>query len=292
MIGNSSEREFEGKQANQTAHTKGASTSRQLSAFKNPRIVRVSRAFGGKDRHSKVYTVRGLRDRRIRLSVPTAIQLYDLQDRLGLNQPSKVVDWLLEVTKDDIEKLPPLQIPIANLNHLQYHPQTLDSSHEPKLPQSLVLSNEHNNDQSHEQGKYRNAQNLFPMSNHFPFPTILDNAIPYNPSYIWDPTSLSQYGSHAALTQQETSNPPLGALTPTSASPLFLYHSSAGPSVLPPFQPSMAINPTIENIDVANTRQINHFQFMNPTNPMFHRLHHEDDHRQLEKGGGTANNSP
>ncbi|EPS65274.1 hypothetical protein M569_09502 [Genlisea aurea] len=78
------------------------------SSYKNPRIVRVSRNFGGKDRHSKVCTVRGLRDRRIRLSVPTAIQLYDLQDRLGVSQPSKVVDWLLDATKEEIEKLPPL----------------------------------------------------------------------------------------------------------------------------------------------------------------------------------------
>lgn len=87
------------------------SPSRQWSSFRNPRIVRVSRSFGGKDRHSKVCTIRGLRDRRIRLSVPTAIQLYDLQDRLGLNQPSKVIDWLLDATKNDIDKLPPLQIP-------------------------------------------------------------------------------------------------------------------------------------------------------------------------------------
>ncbi|XP_047338178.1 transcription factor TCP17 [Impatiens glandulifera] len=287
MIGNSSEREFEGKQTNQTVAnidsrlSKGASTSRQLSAFKNPRIVRVSRAFGGKDRHSKVYTVRGLRDRRIRLSVPTAIQLYDLQDRLGLNQPSKVVDWLLEVTKDDIDKLPPLQIPIANFNNL-HHPQTLDS-HEPKVHQSLIshLQDQHHENES-DQGNYRNAQNFFPVSNNFPFPTILNNAIPYNPnSYIWDPTSLSQYGGHGALPQQENPNP-------TSASQLYLYHSSAGPSVLPSFQPSIAI-PTIENIDASN-RQINHFQFMNPTNPltssMFHRLHPQ------HKKGGTTNNSP
>ncbi|KAF3438054.1 hypothetical protein FNV43_RR20810 [Rhamnella rubrinervis] len=88
-----------------------SSSSRQWAGFRNPRIVRVSRSFGGKDRHSKVCTIRGLRDRRIRLSVPTAVQLYDLQDRLGLNQPSKVIDWLLEATKNDIDKLPPLQIP-------------------------------------------------------------------------------------------------------------------------------------------------------------------------------------
>ena len=79
--------------------------------LKDPRIVRVSRGFGGKDRHSKVSTIRGLRDRRVRLSVPTAIQLYDLQDRLGLNQPSKVVDWLLDAAKDEINELPPLPMP-------------------------------------------------------------------------------------------------------------------------------------------------------------------------------------
>lgn len=75
----------------------------------NPRIFRVSPLFGGKDRHSKVCTIKGLRDRRIRLSAPTAIQLYDLQNRLGLSQPSKVIDWLIDVTRFEIDKLPPLQ---------------------------------------------------------------------------------------------------------------------------------------------------------------------------------------
>ncbi|KZV45619.1 hypothetical protein F511_02279 [Dorcoceras hygrometricum] len=81
------------------------------SRLKDPRIVQVSRVFGGKDRHSKVCTAKGLRDRRVRLSVPTAIQLYDLQERLGLNQPSKAVDWLLNAAKNEIDELPPLQIP-------------------------------------------------------------------------------------------------------------------------------------------------------------------------------------
>ena len=95
----------------QSTQASTSTSSKQWSSgFKNPRIVRVSRTFGGKDRHSKVCTIKGLRDRRIRLSVPTAIQLYDLQDRLGLNQPSKVVDWLLDTTKNDIDKLPPLPI--------------------------------------------------------------------------------------------------------------------------------------------------------------------------------------
>ncbi|KAI8020692.1 Transcription factor TCP13 [Camellia lanceoleosa] len=64
-----------------------------------------SKASCRKDQHSKVCTVRGLRDRRVMLSVPTAIQLYDLQERLGLNQPSKVVDWLLNEAKHELEEL-------------------------------------------------------------------------------------------------------------------------------------------------------------------------------------------
>ncbi|XP_019199986.1 PREDICTED: transcription factor PCF8-like [Ipomoea nil] len=103
-----------------------SSSSRQWGgAFKNPRIVRVSRSFGGKDRHSKVCTIRGLRDRRIRLSVPTAIQLYDLQDRLGLTQPSKVVDWLLDATKLEIDKLPPLPFPPSSFSSAFDHPSPL-----------------------------------------------------------------------------------------------------------------------------------------------------------------------
>ncbi|KAL6143609.1 hypothetical protein ACLB2K_054304 [Fragaria x ananassa] len=112
--GNSSTQNEAGKTSKLalSSSTSRSSTSATVAPWmrlsKDPRIVRVSRAFGGKDRHSKVCTVRGLRDRRVRLSVPTAIQLYDLQDRLGLNQPSKVVDWLLDAAKDDIDQLPPL----------------------------------------------------------------------------------------------------------------------------------------------------------------------------------------
>lgn len=105
-----------------------SSSSTSWSRLRDPRIVRVSRAFGGKDRHSKVCTVRGLRDRRIRLSVPTAIQLYDLQDRLGLNQPSKVIDWLLNAAKDEIDELPPLQMPPENFSQI-HHPMSSTNSH-------------------------------------------------------------------------------------------------------------------------------------------------------------------
>ncbi|XP_020580520.1 transcription factor TCP2-like [Phalaenopsis equestris] len=72
------------------------------------RIIRVSRVSGGKDRHSKVWTVKGLRDRRVRLSVSTAIQFYDIQDRLGYDQPSKAVEWLIKAAADSIIDLPEL----------------------------------------------------------------------------------------------------------------------------------------------------------------------------------------
>ncbi|GJS55835.1 transcription factor TCP2 [Tanacetum coccineum] len=78
------------------------------SRWPSSRIVRVSRGSGGKDRHSKVLTSKGLRDRRVRLSVSTAIQFYDLQDRLGYDQPSKAVEWLMKAAADAIDELPSL----------------------------------------------------------------------------------------------------------------------------------------------------------------------------------------
>ncbi|KAK4750762.1 hypothetical protein SAY87_004244 [Trapa incisa] len=124
------EAHLQARQVEQKAEVLGSqaaavpSISRQWSSFRNPRIVRVSRSFGGKDRHSKVCTLRGLRDRRIRLSVPTAIQLYDLQEKLELRQPSKVIDWLLDATKQEIDKLPPLQMPQGFFSS-QFHPQMM-----------------------------------------------------------------------------------------------------------------------------------------------------------------------
>jgi hypothetical protein len=69
------------------------------------KIVSVSRLTRGKDRHSKVLTAKGLRQRRVRLSVPTAIQLYDLQERLGLEHPNMAVDWLINAAKSAIDEL-------------------------------------------------------------------------------------------------------------------------------------------------------------------------------------------
>ncbi|KAH9622429.1 hypothetical protein KSS87_001729 [Heliosperma pusillum] len=69
----------------------------------------IVRATGRKDRHSKVCTAKGPRDRRVRLAAHTAIQFYDVQDRLGYDRPSKAVDWLIKKAKasiDELEQLP------------------------------------------------------------------------------------------------------------------------------------------------------------------------------------------
>ncbi|KAK7263724.1 hypothetical protein RJT34_31318 [Clitoria ternatea] len=65
----------------------------------------IVRSTGRKDRHSKVYTSKGPRDRRVRLSAHTAIEFYDVQDRLGYDRPSKAVDWLIKKAKPSIDKL-------------------------------------------------------------------------------------------------------------------------------------------------------------------------------------------
>ncbi|XP_057537600.1 transcription factor TCP10-like [Amaranthus tricolor] len=79
----------------------------------------IIRGTGSKDRHSKVFTAKGPRDRRLRLSAHTAIQFYDIQDRLGYDRPSKAVDWLIKKAKASIDKLaqlPPWD-PMASSSH-------------------------------------------------------------------------------------------------------------------------------------------------------------------------------
>nr|QOH99219.1 cincinnata [Gerbera hybrid cultivar] len=66
---------------------------------------RILRSLGRKDRHSKVCTSKGPKDRRVRLSADIAIQFYDVQDRLGYDRPSKAIDWLMKEAKSAIDAL-------------------------------------------------------------------------------------------------------------------------------------------------------------------------------------------
>ncbi|GAV90411.1 TCP domain-containing protein [Cephalotus follicularis] len=57
-----------------------------------------------KDRHSKIYTAQGLRDRRVRLSIEIAREFFDLQDMLGFDKASKTLEWLLKNSKKAIKE--------------------------------------------------------------------------------------------------------------------------------------------------------------------------------------------
>ncbi|KAK4768145.1 hypothetical protein SAY87_003286 [Trapa incisa] len=58
-----------------------------------------------KDRHSKINTAQGLRDRRMRLSLDVARRFFDLQDMLGFDKASKTVEWLLTQSRSAIKEL-------------------------------------------------------------------------------------------------------------------------------------------------------------------------------------------
>ncbi|RHN50390.1 putative transcription factor TCP family [Medicago truncatula] len=58
-----------------------------------------------KDRHSKIYTSQGLRDRRVRLSIEIARKFFDLQDMLGFDKASNTLDWLFTKSKKAIKDL-------------------------------------------------------------------------------------------------------------------------------------------------------------------------------------------
>lgn len=58
-----------------------------------------------KDRHSKINTARGPRDRRMRLSLDVAKKFFKLQDMLGLDKASNTIEWLIMKSKSAIRDL-------------------------------------------------------------------------------------------------------------------------------------------------------------------------------------------
>lgn len=125
----------------------------RLCGWPSSRIVRVSRASGGKDRHSKVLTSKGLRDRRVRLSVTTAIQFYDLQDRLGYDQPSKAVEWLLKAASSSIAELPSLNPAFPDTPKQLSDEKRSSENTEPGFESAEVELDGDPNFQHHQQGQ-------------------------------------------------------------------------------------------------------------------------------------------
>ncbi|MED6205522.1 hypothetical protein PIB30_018304 [Stylosanthes scabra] len=58
-----------------------------------------------KDRHSKIHTSQGLRDRRVRLSSEIARKFFDLQDMLEFDKPSNTLEWLFTKSENAIKEL-------------------------------------------------------------------------------------------------------------------------------------------------------------------------------------------
>ncbi|KAK9116120.1 hypothetical protein Sjap_015067 [Stephania japonica] len=80
----------------------------------------ITKRFGRKkDRHSKITTAQGIRDRRMRLSLEVAHKFFTLQDMLGLDKASKTVEWLLTMSKSAIKKL-------AHQESLSHHNPSVD----------------------------------------------------------------------------------------------------------------------------------------------------------------------
>ncbi|XP_057517426.1 transcription factor TCP12-like [Amaranthus tricolor] len=80
-----------------TTTTKNYSSSHGISLKK--------KRSSNKDRHSKIKTAHGLRDRRMRLSLPVARPFFELQDTLGFDKASRTVEWLLMKSKSAIDEL-------------------------------------------------------------------------------------------------------------------------------------------------------------------------------------------
>ncbi|KAL8230772.1 hypothetical protein R6Q57_000550 [Mikania cordata] len=58
-----------------------------------------------KDRHSKINTARGPKDRRMRLSLDVAKKFFRLQDLLGFDKASNTIQWLLMKSQPAIQDL-------------------------------------------------------------------------------------------------------------------------------------------------------------------------------------------
>ncbi|KAE9589031.1 putative transcription factor TCP family [Lupinus albus] len=62
-------------------------------------------AIAKKDRHSKIHTSQGLRDRRVRLSSDIARKFFDLQEMLDFDKPSNTLEWLFTKSENAIKEL-------------------------------------------------------------------------------------------------------------------------------------------------------------------------------------------
>ncbi|KAL8161104.1 hypothetical protein V2J09_012593 [Rumex salicifolius] len=85
-----------------------------------------------KDRHTKISTAHGFRDRRVRLSMAIAREFFDLQDMLGFDKASKTIGWLLAKSKIAIQDLA-LAKHLGSSSRLSRSSSTSCSSHQEEV---------------------------------------------------------------------------------------------------------------------------------------------------------------
>nr|UKB40091.1 TCP transcription factor [Adonis sutchuenensis] len=83
----------------------GASKDRRNKRSSNTGAKTPRKRLFKKDRHSKIVTAQGPRDRRMRLSLDIARRFFMVQDMLGFDKASKTVEWLLTKSKAAIIEL-------------------------------------------------------------------------------------------------------------------------------------------------------------------------------------------
>ncbi|KAL0000223.1 hypothetical protein SO802_019825 [Lithocarpus litseifolius] len=80
-------------------------TIQKKKSNSGPKQTSPRKRTGKKDRHSKICTAQGPRDRRMRLSLQIARKFFDLQDMLGFDKASKTIEWLFSKSKTAIKEL-------------------------------------------------------------------------------------------------------------------------------------------------------------------------------------------
>ncbi|RWR79595.1 CYC-like protein 2 [Cinnamomum micranthum f. kanehirae] len=91
--------------ANNTEMAVLGTTQKMLFSKKSPPVAVGRKRSSNRERHSKIFTAQGLRDRRMRLSVDVARKFFGLQDMLGFDKASKTIGWLMTKSKTAINEL-------------------------------------------------------------------------------------------------------------------------------------------------------------------------------------------
>ncbi|XP_057810112.1 transcription factor TCP12-like [Salvia miltiorrhiza] len=100
--------------ADHDKRSKSEMDHREIPPSSAPAAPQRRRRAGKKDRHSKICTAQGIRDRRMRLSLQVARKFFDLQDMLGYDKASKTIDWLFTQSNKAIKELHRSPPPLPN----------------------------------------------------------------------------------------------------------------------------------------------------------------------------------